>query len=190
MDARTIGYGDAAARQLSINVLNGFIPLSVDDFKKCDANGDVGDTTANGGVLSSNTTPILRGNAAETQEISWATGVVDAVRAQITLPPDFDGTADSVIELWVNSGTTDAANFGVETGWDGAALVLDTVDDAATKSATTHRVTVTVAASDIPDTARRLTLILTPPAHATNAFQLEGAGIQFKRKLANTTAVA
>jgi hypothetical protein len=83
-----------------------------------------------------------------------------------------------VVEFWVNSGTTNGASFTVETGWDGGALVSDAVDDSATKSATTHRVMATIDKADIPDTARFLTLVLTPPTHATDAIQLLSCGIQ------------
>lgn len=159
------------------------IPLSLYDFREVDASSDVGNAAANGGLLASDTTPILRGNAAESQEISWAAGNVDPIALQTTLPPDFDGSANVTLELWVNSGTTNGASFTVETGWDGGALVSDAVDDSATKSATTHKVTATIAAADVPDTAAFLTLVLTPPTHATDAIQLLGARLLYKRKL-------
>jgi hypothetical protein len=157
--------------------------FSLYDFREVDSSSDVGDTTANGGLLSSNTTPILRGNAAETQEISWATGNVDPIAVQKSLPSDFDGSSDVTVDLWVNSGTTNAATFTVETGWDGAALVSDTADDSSTKSATTHKITATIAAADIPDTASNLTLVLTPATHATDTIQLQGMRVNYKRKL-------
>lgn len=184
MTTRALKYGDRAARELSVNVLNGAILLSLYDFREVDASGDVGNIVANGGLLASDTTPILRGDAAETQEISWATGNVDAIACQFALPPDFDGSADVEVELWVNSGTTNGASFTVESGWDGGALVSDAVDDSTTKSATTHKVTATIAAADIPDAASFLTLILTPPTHATDTIQLKSARVKYKAVLA------
>jgi len=157
------------------------IVMSLNDFRECDANSDVGAIAANGGILASDTTPILRGDAAETQEISWATGNADPIVAHISLPFDFSGASDVTVSLEVYSGSTDAATFNVESGWDGGALVLDTSDDAATKSATKHTVTATIAAADIPDTAKNLTLVLTPPAHATNTIQLAGVHLLYER---------
>jgi hypothetical protein len=179
-----IYVGHAAAMELYQTLLTvpGSILFSLNDFREVDANSDVGAIAANGGILASDTTPILRGNAAETQEISWATGNVDGIATQIELPDDFDGSAPCTLEVWVNSGTTDAASFVVETGWDGGALVADAVDDSATKSATTHKATATIAAADIPDTASFLTLVLTPPTHATNAIQLLAARLRYQRK--------
>src|SRR5262245_50296217 len=57
------------------------IPLNT--FREVTSGGDVGDTTANGGLLSSNTTPILRGDAAESLEVAWAAGNSDIVSSSI-----------------------------------------------------------------------------------------------------------
>lgn len=159
------------------------IPLSLHQFREVDANGDVGNIAANGGLLASDTTPVLRGNAAETTEIYWAASNSDPISTQITLPADFNGAADVTVDLWVSSGTTDAATFTVETGWDGGALVSDSTSDTATKSATMHKLTVTIAAADIPDTAAMLTIALTPPAHTTDGIILSGVRVNYKRSL-------
>jgi len=160
----------------------GFLPLSLHQFREVDANSDVGNAAANGGILASDTTPILRGDANETTEVFWATGNVDPIATQIVLPPDFDGTANVTVDLWVRSGATDAATFTVESGWDGGALVSDSASDAGTKSATLHKITATIAAADVPNTARLLTLVLTPTnAHATDGYALLGVAVNFTR---------
>lgn len=148
------------------------IPFSLHDLREVDANGDVGAIAANGGILASDTTPIMRGaSSLISQEISWAASNSDPIAAQRPLPEDFDGREDVFAELWVNSGTTDAATFTVATSWDGGATVTDTATDTA-KSATTHKITCVIAAADIPDAASSLTILLTPGAHTTNAIQL------------------
>jgi hypothetical protein len=155
--------------------------VSLYSFREVSSGGDVGNVAAIGGVLASDTAPIMRGDAAETAEISWATTVVDPISAHVTLPKDFSGASNVTIEFQVYSGSTDAASFTVETGWDGAALVSDAVDDSSTKSATLHTVTATIAAADVPNSARNLTIALTPPAHATNAIQLCGVCVIYER---------
>lgn len=156
------------------------IPLSLNDFREADANGDVGAITANGGILASDTTPILRGaSGLISQEVSWATGNADPIVCQMALPPDFDGRNDVQVDLWVYSGTTDAATFTVASSWDAGATVSDTASDASTKSATIHKITATIAAADVPDTAAFVTLLLTPAAHATNAIQLVAARLTY-----------
>lgn len=160
--------------------LNGAsIPLSLFAFRKVDSSGDVGNIAAIGGVLASNTTPILRSDSAESSEIVWAAGNTDIVGVHVTLPPNVDGSAAATIDLFVYSGTTDLASFTVETSWDGAALVSDSATDAAA-SATVRKITATIAASDIPASPRRLTVYLTPAAHATDAIALVGACINYK----------
>jgi hypothetical protein len=173
----------ATVAALFRHLMSASVGLSLHNFREVDANNDQGAIAANGGILASDTTPILRGNAAETTEISWATGNADPVSTQITLPFDLDADQDVTVELWVNSGSTDAATFTVESGWDGGAVVSDSASDTATKSATTHKITATIAAADIPDGARLLSLQLTPAAHATNAIQLLGCALLYTRKV-------
>ena len=157
------------------------MPLELDSWREVDAGGDYANIAANGGVLASDTTPILRADAAESVEISWATGNVDPIQRQFMVPPNADDTADATIELWVYSGVTDAATFTVETSWDGGAKVTDSASDAGTKSATAHKITATIAAADIPVGATRCTLCLVPTnAHAADAYQLVGSRVLFK----------
>lgn len=150
---------------------------SLNDFRECDANGDVGAIAANGGILASDTTPILRGaSSLISQELSWAASNSDPIVAQVPLPLDFDGRNDVVVDLQVYSGTTDAASFTVSTSWDGGATVSDTATGSA--SATSHTASAVIAAADIPDSPKFLTLMLTPAAHTTNAIQLQSVRVK------------
>lgn len=166
---------------------HGCIALSLYDFREVTGGGDVGNIVANGGILASDTTPILRGDAAESQEIAWAAANQDLIAAHVTLPPDFDGSADVLVELFVltdnaGGGGIEAATFTVETGWDDGALVSDTATDG-TPAVTLHKVTATVAAADVPDAPSVMTLMLTPGVHANDPVSLLGARILYRRKL-------
>lgn len=156
------------------------LPLSLYDFREVDASGDVGDTTAIGGVLASDTTPILRGDTNETQELSWAASNSDPIACQIALPLDFSGKDDVHVELFGYGGSTNAFSVTVESGWDGEALVSDVA--AGSASATPHKATAVISAADIPDSPSYLTLILTPGAHTTDAMGLLAARVTFVRK--------
>lgn len=163
------------------------IPLSLYSFREVTAGGDVGNGAANGGILASDTTPIMRGDAAESAEISWAATNVDPISTHITLPTDFDDTANATLDLFVytdnaGGGGIDAATFTVETGWDGGALVSDAATDG-TPATTWHKITATIAAADIPAAAANLTIALTPAAHANDPIQLVGARLNYKAKL-------
>lgn len=182
------GYTTSATVEACLAELYGWakvgtIPLSLYVFRECDANGDVGNIAANGGILASDTTPIMRGDAAESAEISWAASNSDPITTQISLPADFDDTADCYVDCWVYSGTTDAASIVIETSWNGGALVSDALDDSSTKSATVHLVTATIANGDIPANSKYVTIALTPPAHTTDAIQLTAIRLRYSRKL-------
>ena len=182
----TAADGDAALDEIyqHLRSIQHCIPFSLHAFREVDANGDVGNIVANGGLLASDTTPIFRADAAESEEISWATGNVDPVQLQTALPPNFDDTADAKFEIDVYSGATDASTLTIETSWDGGAKVSDTADDAATKSATRHTITATIANADIPAGARNVTIHIVPTnAHAVDAYQIVGARLLHKGKL-------
>jgi len=163
----------------------GTLLLSLYDFREVSSGGDVANIAANGGLLASDTTPILRGDAAESQEIAWAAANADIVATQITLPPDVDGSKPITVDLFVYTDNTggggiEAATFTVETSWDGGALVSDAATDAP-PATTIHKVTATIAAADIPDSPSVLTLMLTPGTHANDPVQLVGARLNYQR---------
>ena len=160
------------------------VPIHLGMFREVSATGDVGNIAAIGGVLGSDTAPILRAEATTNSwEISWATGNADPIGVQVMLPADLDDTQDAFLDLIVYSGTTDAATMGVATSWNGGAEVTDSASDSDTKSATRHTITATIAAADIPASSTHLTIRITPPTHATNAIQLHGAVLRYKPKL-------
>lgn len=158
--------------------------LSLHDFREA-VSGDVINAAGNGGIMTSDTTPALTGTAATAgQQLSWATGNVDQILCQAALPGDFDGRDDCFLELWVSSGTTNAASLVVLSNWDGAAAdISDTADDAATKSATIHKITAQIAATDIPDNASFVSFALTPPTHATDTIQLFAARLRYTARV-------
>lgn len=169
------------------SAVGGYVSIPLSAFREVSATGDVGDASANGGVLASDTTPVFDAVATSNEhEILWATGNVDPIGVSIALPRDFDDTANATLDLEVSSGSTDAATIGVASAWSAGAAgteVSDSTSDAGTKSATPHRLSITIDAADIPAGARRVTFRLTPPAHATNAISLHAAGLAYKRKL-------
>ncbi len=157
------------------------IPLST--LRLVSSGMDVGNIAAIGGVGASDSDPIFRGDANGSLEWSWANGAhVGALGFECPLPDDFDGSRDVTVSLDVYSGSTDAATFAVVTSWDGGAAVTDSASDTATKSATRHTITATIAAADVPDSAKTVSVLLTPPAHATNAIQLCRVALSFGQK--------
>lgn len=173
-----------SAAQMRAGTVGGFgyVDVPLNSFREVDADGDVGDTTANGGVLASDTTPVLEGaTTTNAQRILWATGNADRIASSITLPADFDGARDVVVQVIVASaGTTDDFDATLITNWDGGADVSDTVAD--TAATAVHASSATVAAADVPDNPLTVAVSLTPPAHATDIFYLYGVRIKYRRK--------
>lgn len=176
---------EAALAELYQNLFSatgGCINLPLTAWREVDANGDVANAAANGGVLASDTTPILLADAAEAMCIQWASSNSDPLAIAVYLPDDMDRTADAILSIRVLSGgTTNAPSFTVETSWDGSAKVSDTATGTAV--ATIQTANATIAAADIPDTAVALTVGLTPGAHTTDAWSVYGVALKYKRKL-------
>lgn len=166
---------------------NACVSVPLTSLREVDSSGDVGDTTANGGVLSSNTTPILRGDANECLEVHWAAANQDGVAFSQSLPVDLDDAADVLIDLFVRTDNTggggvEAATFTVLTSWGGGAQVSDTATDG-TPATDVHVVTATVAAADVPANPGFVSVQLVPGVHANDPVQLLGVRIRYQRKL-------
>lgn len=158
------------------------VPIPLASLREVDANGDVGNSDANGGVLASNTTPILRSGTTESFELFWAASNVDVVSVGVTLPADLDDTADAYVDLYVQANTTDQAPwFTVGSSWQAGTQVTDAAT--AVTATTLQTITATIASGDIPAGVTFVTLQLTPDAHGTSAFQLHGARLRYKGKL-------
>lgn len=162
--------------------VQGRLGIPLHNFRLMTSGADVGNIAAIGGVGASDSDPILRGDANNSQEWSWANGAhVGAIGTEVPLPNDFDGSQDATLELDVYSGSSDAATFTVDCSFDGGSKVTYTATDGA-KSATRHTITATLLAADLPDSCKTASILLTPAAHATNAIQLCRAAVRFNRK--------
>lgn len=161
------------------------VPISLNDFREVSTAGAVGDTaTGNGGLLSSNTTPILGAETTtEAMCINWAAANSDIIQAQVPLPGDFDGRSDVTLDLWIltdntGGGSIEAGTFSVLTSWDNGAQVTDTATDSV-PATTSHKITATIAASDIPDTASYVNIQLVLGTHANDPIHLLSARLNY-----------
>ncbi len=181
---------EAALQEIYQNLFSavgGYVSIPLSEWREVTSAGAVGDITANGGVLASDTTPVYGAvTTSNEHSILWATGNVDPIGVSFALPRDFDDTADATLDLEVASGTTNPATIVCASTWSAGAAgteVSDSTSDTGTKSATAHRLSITIDAGDIPAGARRVTFRLTPPSHSTNTILLFAAGLAYKRKL-------
>lgn len=191
---RTRGYPPEYLEGMMIGALAGalrtnavtasaFIDVSLNDLRIVDANNNVGAIAAIGGVLASNTAPVLAASS-KALTVTWATGSAVPLSFHKAVPADLDPTGPCTLELTVASGTTDAATMGVQAIWDATAAASYSADDSATKSATAHRITATLLAADIPQTGpASLSVMITPPTHATNTIVLTALRLFYTKKL-------
>jgi len=160
----------------------GYFDIPLNAFRET-SSGNVGNAAANGGLLASDTTPILQGSgggSSKGQRLNWAAGNVDDISASTAVPGDFDGTQDCYIELIGIGDVDDWDATTVVTNWNGGVNVTDATDSPA--GGTTATVySATVAAADIPDTPLSLSVTITPPAHAADALLLLGVRVRYVR---------
>jgi hypothetical protein len=150
------------------------ILFSLLDWREVTSAGAVGNqATAAGGVLASDTTPIMGAEAtSEIMSLAWAAGNADILQTSKSLPEEFDGRDDVLLELWVRTdnaggGGIEAATFNVLTSWDGGAQVTDVATDSV-PSETFHKITARIAAADIPDRPTFLNIQIFPDTHAND----------------------
>ena len=176
------GTSNVEGMQVTTNA-EGFIPVPLNVLRE--ASGmDVGAIAVNGGILASDTTPILEAINGDTdgcQRLNWAASNGDDVIFSIPLPPDFDPTADLVLHSRIASAsTTDAVGFTVVTYFnEGDTAVSDT--SGTNQTATYGEVVTTIAAADIPAGAQNITVQLTPVAHTTDKMYLTAVWFEYTK---------
>jgi hypothetical protein len=178
---------EAALQEIyqSLISIQGFVPVSLMALREVGTMA-VGNIAANGGLLASDTTPILQpinGATDGCQEVVWAASNNDPVIFQIPLPPDLDDTADLVLHTRIRSGgTTDAVGFTVDSWFnEGDTKVVDTSETNQTN--TWAEKIATIGNADVPAGAQTITISLTPVAHTTDNMQLSAVWLEYKTKL-------
>ena len=179
----------AAYNTLSTGTQYGYIPLPLTSWREvADASTDVGNITANGGILASDTTPILSshtsGGTYISQKIHWAASNSDAIVTQVSLPGDFDSAAAFIVQLRIgNSGTTDEIEPVIALQFNEYATIVDGTSDSvdATTDTTFAAYDVAFSAGDATTDSQSVTIRITPNAHTTNALYMSSARIKYTR---------
>ncbi len=165
--------------------IQNYIPIPLNTLREA-TNFNVGNAAANGGILASDTTPVLsaiNGATDGCQQLAWAASNSDQVVFQVPLPPDLNEAADLVLHMRIkSSGTTDAVGFTVDSFFnEGDSKVSDTSET--NQTATWAEKIATIAASDVPAGAQTLTVGLTPAAHTTDIMYLSALWLEYKRTI-------
>lgn len=174
---------EGALAELYLFRLIGHLQLPLNCWRES-TNFNVGNIAANGGVLASDTTPILsaiNGATDGCQRIQWAASNNDQIVQSIVLPDDLVRTQDITFNARIASGgTTNAVGFTLASYFDeGDTAVADA--SGTNQTVTYANVIATIAAADIPATARTLTIGLTPVAHTTDTLNLTATWLTYAR---------
>lgn len=149
------------------------------------SSGAIPNVAANGGLLASDTTPILNTVNGDTDgafRVNWAAGNQDPIGFQVPLPKDFDDSADLLIRIRAASeSTNDTPTFASDAYFDEGDTKVEDTSDAVSDSYADK--TITIAAADIPSGARTISVELTPGSHATDALYVTAIWLEYKRKL-------
>lgn len=173
----------ASGKPIAVAPLStGFIPVPLSALRE-QATSAFLDATGNGGLLASNTTPILNtlnGDTAGCWAVTWAASNSDAVAISLPLPPDHAGGALVVRFRAKMGGATDTPVISADSYFDEAGAKVE--DDSAAVTGTTWTTyAITIAASDVPDDARIFSCELTPGAHTTDTLAISSVWIEYER---------
>lgn len=151
------------------------IPLSLNDIREVASNNFL-NAAGNGGILATDTTPILQytnGDTDSAARLNWAGGNSDPIALQFTLPEDYDEASAVTLKfLAAMAGATNTPTLSVDWFVD----VGDTKVTAATAGVTGTSPAVytsTLTAADVPAiaaaTGKTVSVEITPGAHAADA---------------------
>lgn len=164
---------------------HGFIPVPLMSLREA-ASMAVGNIAANGGLLASDTTPILQpinGATDGCQEILWAASNNDVLITEVALPPDLDPAGGLVIHTRIKSaGTTNAVGFTISCWVNEGDTKVD-ISSGTNQTASWAEKTATLTAADVPAGAQTLTIALTPVAHTTDIMHMSALWIEYKTKI-------
>lgn len=178
-----IATSAVTAAKLATTLKTGFIPVSLASVREL-SSGSFINAAGNGGLLATDTTPILNTTNGDTDgawRLAWAATNVDPIGFQVPLPPDLDEA--SAVEIHFRAAmaaTNDTPVISADSYFDeGDTKVED--DSAAVTGATYAEYTITIAAADVPAGAQTLSVELTPGAHGTDILYMTAIWVEYTR---------
>lgn len=178
----TLGAKVVVGQKLTATMDTGFVLLPL-TAARIIASNDIPNTAADGGVLSSNTSPVLKrlnGATDKSLIINWAAGTSVEVTWQVMSPPDIDISFPVVFHCVASmSSTNDAPVIGVAL-YEGIAGTNIGSTFTANMAGTPTEKTVSMTSAAIGTDNWEITVI--PGTHATDAFRIHWAWVEYTRK--------
>lgn len=162
----------------------GFIPIRLETVREIVSNA-ITNIAANGGLLASDTTPILQltnGDTDSALRLAWAASNSDGIAFMTPLPPDFDPNSDLELHVVANmAGATDTPDLDLDTFFNtGDTKVSDAIADIT--GTTVAEYTGTIAAADIPKSSLWMVNIeVTPGAHTTDILYVYAIWLEYTK---------
>jgi hypothetical protein len=178
---------EAALAEIYQHILtaSAFIPVPLATVREL-ATGTHPNAAGNGGLLASDTTPILSAVNGDTDgawRLAWAASNSDSIGFQVPLPADLNDAASVVIHFRAAmAGTTDTPVISADSYFNEGDTKVEDDSDAVT-GATYAEYTITIAHGDVPAGAQTLSVELTPGAHTTDALYLTALWVTYTRKI-------
>lgn len=173
------------AADLGANLKTGHIWLPLVNWREVFSNV-ITNIAANGGLLASDTTPILErinGATDKALRINWAANNVDELTQSFVYPTDLDDTAPVIVNLLLSkSANTDTAAVVAVSYFEGIGDTNAGGNTAALAASALAIKSVTIAAVDVGAYPAQATVSLIPGTHANDAIYLHGAWVTYTRK--------
>ena len=180
----TLAAGEIGAADLSANLKKGYVPLPLENFREVSSDATI-NAAGNGGLLASDTTPILQrvnGATDKALRLHWAAANVDEITQSFAYPPDLDDAAAVVVNiLAAMAGATDIPVLAVGY-FEGVGDTNAGGNTGAVTGTTVAKYTASIAAADIGAYPKQATVSLTPAAHGTDILYIYAAWIEYTRK--------
>ena len=178
-----LAAGAVTAAKLSTTLKTGFVPVPLTGIREVAAN-NLQNIAANGGLLATDTTPILEftnGDTDSAWRMRWAAANVDPISFQVPLPPDIDEASNVTVHmLAAMGGAADTPVISADSYFNvGDTKVED--DSAAITGTTPAEYAITIAAADVPAGAQTMTVELTPGAHGTDTLLIYAVWVEYTR---------
>lgn len=170
-------------RPKPIVMADGIIQLPLAQARELSSN-DTQALAAHGGILASDSTPILDVNNAGTDqlmEVTWAASNNDKLSWCVALPPDLDDSSNMTFHaMALSGGSTDTPVLTIEAFF--GVGDTDAGGNTGALAATQAEVTRTISAANVVAAPNFLTITLAPAAHTTDTVVLRGCWLEYTRK--------
>jgi hypothetical protein len=188
LGAGTVGESNLASAAVAVEKLKGalqtgFIPVPLTSLREVFSNA-ITNIAGNGGVLASDTTPVLNftnGDTDSALRVLWAATNVDPVIFQVPLPPDLDEASNVEVHFRAAmEGATDTPVISADSYFNEGDTKVE--DDSAAVTGTTYaEYIITIAAADVPAGAQTMTVELTPGAHGDDDLYMTAVWVEYQR---------